>query len=60
MAKDPHQVDHSLPKIPPKGFLTPFGGFDIFKPYLKARSSAGERCLDAAEVGGSKPPAPTI
>ena len=27
---------------------------------LQARSSGGERYLDAVEVGGSKPPAPTI
>lgn len=26
----------------------------------KARSSGGERYLDAVEVGGSKPPVPTI
>ena len=27
---------------------------------LKARSSGGERYLDAVEVGGSRPPVPTI
>ena len=29
------------------------------KSKLKARSSGGERYLDAVEVGGSKPPVPT-
>ena len=27
---------------------------------FQARSSGGERYLDTVEVGGSKPPAPTI
>ena len=30
------------------------------RPALKARSSGVERYLDTVEVGGSKPPAPTI
>lgn len=34
--------------------------YNIYKilNHQKARSSGGERCLDAAEVGGSKPPVP--
>lgn len=32
----------------------------ILKNFGKARSSGGERYLDAVEVGGSIPPAPTI
>lgn len=28
--------------------------------WMKARSSGGERYLDTVEVGGSRPPAPTI
>ena len=32
----------------------------LLNEFLKARSSGGERYLDAVEVGGSKPPVPTI
>ena len=32
----------------------------LFYMHLKARSSGGERYLDTVEVGGSKPPEPTI
>ena len=32
----------------------------LLNDFLKARSSGGERYLDAVEVGGSKPPVPTI
>jgi hypothetical protein len=32
----------------------------LFYPRLKARSSGGERFLDTEEVGGSRPPGPTI
>ena len=32
----------------------------LLTDFLKARSSGGERYLDAVEVSGSKPPVPTI
>jgi hypothetical protein len=32
----------------------------VFYTQLKARSSGGERYLDTVEVGGSKPPGPTM
>jgi hypothetical protein len=40
--------------------LTKKGEEMLFYSHLKARSSGGERYLDTVEVGGSKPPGPTI
>ncbi len=51
---------------PGKGLQNPLPGFDSRRRLVgiqcpqRALSSAAERCLDTAEVGGSIPPAPTL
>ena len=68
-SRDPHPHIAPLTKITAADTLAglrerpaplPFGRSPAFRGSPQARSSAGERCPDAAEVSGSIPGAPTI
>ena len=67
-SRDPHPHLAPLTKITAADTLAglrerpaplPFGRSPAFRGSLQARSSAGERCPDAAEVSGPIPGAPT-